>query len=185
MTAGLLACGTPEVPPVEPAPEPVAALPGEAFFHSLAELYGLSYPGHGVFSSTENDPMLGQPMLMEVAVCEGREIRVPFLVGEDRSRTWVLTLTDAGLLLKHDHRHDDGTPHELTNYGGLASAEGTALSQSFPADAETVGMLPEAATNVWTLSIDPERGIFVYHLERHGAPRFRAEFDMSTPPALR
>jgi len=118
--------------------------------------------------------------VMHVEICTEREIRVPFHVDEDRSRTWVLTRSDAGLLLKHDHRHEDGTPEELTMYGGWARDGGTSLRQSFPADEQTAKMLPAAATNVWTLELEPGRR-FVYDLTRHGQPRFRAEFDLSRP----
>ena len=79
---------------------------------------------------------------MSVETCGEKEIRIPFRVGEDRSRTWVLTLTDGGLLFRHDHRHADGTPDKVTMYGGLAAPDGTPLRQSFPADAETARLIP-------------------------------------------
>ena len=50
--------------------------------------------------------------------CDLAEIRIPFHVGEDRSRTWVMTPTSVGLRLKHDHRHEDGSEDEVTQYGG-------------------------------------------------------------------
>lgn len=50
--------------------------------------------------------------------------------------------------------------------------------QSFPADAETTELIPEAATNVWTLQIDPEKKQFVYYLERQKKPRYKAWFNL-------
>ena len=152
----------------------------DAFMESVRALCGKSFEGRGVFSSTENDPMLQQRLVMHVATCTANEIRIPFHVGENRSRTWILTRSAQGLLFKHDHRHADGTPEQLTNYGGWARDAGTPLRQSFPADDETATMLPAAATNVWTMEIVPGRQ-FVYDLTRHDKPRFRAEFDLTRP----
>jgi hypothetical protein len=152
----------------------------QAFFERLATLCGQSFAGKAVHSATEDDPMMQARLTMHVDSCTAGEIRVPFHVDENRSRTWVLTRRDGGLLLKHDHRHEDGTPEELTMYGGWATEEGTSERQSFPADEETAQMLPAAATNVWTMEIHQGRQ-FVYDLQRHGQPRFRAEFDLSQP----
>lgn len=164
----------------EQAQETAAAAAREAFFENISRLCGQRFQGRAVHSATEGDPMLAARLAMHVETCTAGEIRIPFQVGEDRSRTWVLTRSDDGLLLKHDHRHADGSPEELTMYGGRARDGGTALRQSFPADDATAAMLPAAATNVWTLELDPGRR-FVYDLTRHGQPRFRAEFDLSRP----
>ena len=64
---------------------------------------------------------------MHVRECSEDAIRIPFHVGEDRSRTWVVTRTANGLRLKHDHRHEDGSeelydrvndPNEWKNLAG-------------------------------------------------------------------
>ncbi len=106
------------------------------------------------------------------------EIRIPFRVGEDKSRTWILSLDDRGLLFKHDHRHADGTPDKVTMYGGWAAPEGTAHRQQFPADSDTRKLIPEAATNVWVIEMDKEKQQLVYYLERHNEPRYRAVFKL-------
>jgi len=51
---------------------------------------------------------------------------------------------------------------------------GSPLKQSFPADAYTAGLIPEAATNEWFLSFNEAGDELTYYLERHGQPRFRA-----------
>jgi hypothetical protein len=79
--------------------------------------------------------------------------------------------------LVHDHRHADGTPDEITMYGGWAAPEGTAQRQRFPADSDTRKLIPEAATNVWMVEIDKEKQQLVYYLERHNEP-YRAVFKM-------
>lgn len=156
--------------------------PHQAFFDRLQQFCGQSFSGATQFPEDPEHPLAGKTLTMRVASCSPTEIRIPFEVDSDRSRTWILTLGDGGLRLKHDHRHEDGTPDEITNYGGWATAEGSATRQSFPADEETAAMLPEAATNVWTLIIDDANKQFVYDLQRHGQPRYRAVFDL-TPVA--
>ncbi|TVQ60094.1 MAG: hypothetical protein EA379_08720 [Phycisphaerales bacterium] len=152
-----------------------------AFFDALCAMQGQTYEGRALYASTPDDPFLTERLVMHVESCDGGVIRVPFRVGDDRSRTWIITLGDEGMLLKHDHRDPDGTLHDLTDYGGWATRSGSAHAQSFEADDDTARMLPEASTNVWTMEIDRERNVFIYDLTRHAQPRFRAEFDLSRP----
>lgn len=153
--------------------------PKAAFFDNLSALCGNTYQGDSVYPDDPDHELFGAELLMNVAECSENEIRIPFQVNDDKSRTWVITYTDDELLLKHDHRYPDGTPHDLTNYGGFAHDEGTGSAQYFEADAETAEMLPEASTNVWMMEINEEEGTFVYYLERHDEPRYRAEFQMN------
>jgi hypothetical protein len=58
----------------------------------------------------------------------------------------------------------------------------TARHETGPSDVrapgrQTAKLIPEAATNVWTLEIDPEKRQLIYFLERHGEPRYRAVFE--------
>lgn len=115
--------------------------------------------------------------------CDDDVIRIPFHVGDDRSRTWVVSRTGNGLRLKHDHRHEDGSEDEITQYGGDTAGPGTVTRQEFPADAHTTALIPAAATNVWTLELVPGRS-FVYALRREGTDRrFRIAFDLARPVA--
>jgi hypothetical protein len=123
----------------------------------------------------------GKALIMHVRQCEDRVMRVPFFVGEDRSRTWVISQTAEGLRLKHDHRHEDGSEDGITQYGGDTDGLGSATVQEFKADAHTASLIPAAATNVWTLEMHPGE-TFVYALRREGTERrFRVEFDLATP----
>lgn len=169
------------------------ALPGaqasarDAFWASLNTLCGTSYEGRVVEDSSQDSTFANSRLVMHVRSCSDTEIRIPFHVGEDRSRTWVLTRTENGLRLKHDHRHRDGSEDEITQYGGDTNGAGTAQRQEFPADAHTASLIPAAATNVWTVEVVPSR-IFAYALRREGTDRrFRVEFDLTasvpTPPA--
>ncbi len=122
-----------------------------------------------------------QRLVMHVRECAQEAIRIPFHVGDDRSRTWVLTRTASGIRLKHDHRHEDGSEDEVTQYGGDTRGPGSDETQEFYADSLTADLVPAASTNVWTIEIEPDRQ-FTYALRREGANRrFRAVFDLRQP----
>ena len=156
--------------------EPASALNEnqQAFFNHVASMCGARYEGESVFPEDPGDAFRGQLLVAVIESCEVDEIRIPFLVGPDSSRTWVLTRTAEGLQLKHDHRHEDGTPDEVTLYGGVATDPGSPLSQSFPADSYTADLIPEASSNEWFLSFSADGQELTYYLERHGKPRFKA-----------
>ena len=150
----------------------------DVFMEQLGALEGITFTGHPVFQIEPGPPWEGARLRAVVRDVSDSEIRVPFTVDDDRSRTWVFTRRAEGLHLLHDHRYPDGTPHDLTDYGGFAqsgSVIGGVIRLSFPADADTASLLPEASSNVWTFILDPAAGIVVYDLERHERPRFRAE----------
>jgi hypothetical protein len=150
----------------------------EAFFITLSSYCGRTFEGASTFPADADDPMYGQKLTITFRDCDEDEIRVPFLVGENASRTWAFTRMPDGLLLKHDHRDENGQPDPPTQYGGFADGSGTSHRQSFPADQETIVMIPDAATNVWTLEVDSVRKVLIYDLQRHSKPRFRAEFHL-------
>jgi hypothetical protein len=148
------------------------------FFQNVRKLCGQRFEGATEFPKDEpGHPLAGKKLTISVEQCSDNEIRIPLQAGEDKSRTWILTLRDGRLLLKHDHRHADGTPDKVTMYGGW-STEGDADRQRFPADIETAKLIPEAATNIWTLEIDAAQEQLVYALERHGQPRYKAVFSL-------
>jgi hypothetical protein len=160
--------------------------PQERFFRSLAALCGKAFEGRIASPAVEADSAFaGKRLAMHVRSCSAYEIRIPFHVGEDRSRTWVVTRTGSGLRLKHDHRHSDGTEDKLTQYGGDTIAEGSARRQEFPADAVSRALftrenIPASRANVWAMEADG-RG-FAYELRRPGR-FFRVEFDLTRPVA--
>lgn len=153
--------------------------PATAFFKELSGLCGQSFRGRAELVPPGDSTWTGAELEMGPVACSAGQIRIPLRVGNDRSRTWILSSTGTGLLLKHDHRHADGTPDRMTNYGGPSTAEGSRFHQAFAADAETAALIPAAATNVWEMIIDRPSQKFVYALSRDGKPRFRAEFDLS------
>jgi hypothetical protein len=163
-----------------------AALPPEqeAFWRALRGLCGQAFAGKVVESTSATDAAFaGQTLVMHVRACGEDEIRIPFHVGENRSRTWVITRTPSGLRLKHDHRHEDGAEDKVTQYGGDTAAAGTVAQQDFPADRFTAELIPAARTNVWSLLLSPGK-TFSYRLVREAeGRRFRVEFDLTRPVA--
>lgn len=166
--------------PAAPAPAP------DAFLDALRAHCGKAYEGSIIDPQPTDSSFAGQRLVMHVRDC-GDTVRIPFHVGDDRSRTWVLTRTADGVRLKHDHRHEDGSEDSVTQYGGDSRAgEGTAERMEFPVDEFTKAMIPYASTNIWTVEITPTA--FVYQLRREGSDRrFRVEFDLAravpAPPA--
>jgi len=156
-------------------PGALAGEPHAAFFASLSALCGATFEGKSVFPQDPADAFVGKKLVATVASCKADEVRIPFLVGADRSRTWIIRYERGALTLKHDHRHQDGTPDAVTMYGGLANDSGSAQSQSFLADAHTAKLIPAAATNVWTISLSPDGRRLTYYLERDAKQRFKAE----------
>ena len=161
-----------------------APSPQAEFWSALTTLCGKAYGGRVAESIPPDTVMSRQPLVMHVRECSADTIRIPFHVGENRSRTWVVTRTTSGLRLKHDHRHEDGIPDSVTQYGGDTRETGTATMQEFHADSLTATLITAARTNIWTIELEPSR-LFVYALRREGSDRrFRAEFDLTTTVAL-
>ncbi len=173
----------------EPAEPPPPRDPQTVFWERLSTLCGLAYAGFLTVGTEESDRYFGEADLkLHVRDCNDDEIRIPFHVSEDRSRTFVLRKTDEGLTLHHRHLDEAGQPAPPDNYGGRTLEEGTASRQEFVVDDATVTMLPEARYNVWAIEIEPGN-YFAYELKRVEEERyFRVEFTLdetidSPPPA--
>ncbi len=165
------------------ATDVVATTAQDSFFTTLASMCGQAFEGRVIEDSAADSAFAASTLVMHVRECNDSVVRVPFHVGENRSRTWVVSRTVDGLRLKHDHRHEDGTEDSVTQYGGDTRDGGTAGSQEFAADAHTATLIPAAATNVWTMMVQPNTS-FTYALRRDGTDRrFRVEFDLTRPVA--
>jgi len=179
---GLAACSAPE----QAAETPATASAQDAFFQNLTALCGQRFEGKVVTTDAQDADFASSRLLMHVRDCSDTEIRVPFWVGEDKSRTWVITRTETGLRLKHDHRDPDGTTHTLHWYGGETANEGTATRQEFPVDQESIDLFNKndaavSTTNVWAVEVNPDLN-YVYELKRENR-HMRVEFDTTKPVA--
>jgi len=151
----------------------------KVFFKKLRKMCGRQFEGATEFPTNADHALVGKKLLMKIETCADSEIRIPFRVGEDKSRTWIITLSNTGLLFKHDHRHEDGAPDKITMYGGWTTSVGAATRQMFPADQQTVDILPAAATNAWWIDLVPGE-YFTYNLRRMGTDRyFSIKFDLT------
>lgn len=154
------------------------------FFANLRTLCGQAFAGEVVSTDAADAAFASARLVMHVRTCSTDEIRIPFHVGEDRSRTWVITRSALGLRLKHDHRHEDGAPDVLTQYGGDTASVGSVERQEFPADdySKTLFVennIPQSAANIWALELHPSR-MLAYELRRPNR-YFRVEFDLTAP----
>jgi hypothetical protein len=164
------------------AATPAVQSPAEDHFDRLTALCGKRYAGRLASTDPLDASFAGKPVIMGVVACTATEIRMPLAVGEDQSRTWIITRSATGLRLKHDHRHDDGTEDILSRYGGDSLGPGTAERQAFPADSFSRTLFlekgnPASVANVWSTEVRPGRS-FAYELWRPGR-FFRLEFDLS------
>lgn len=172
----LTGCVTPSAPPTAQ----------DRFYERLLSLCGQQLEGRIVSPPVAADAdFAGKRLIAHVRDCSPQEMRIPFSVGEDRSRTWIITRSGTGLRLEHDHRHEDGTEDKVSQYGGDTLAPGTEQRQEFPADAFTKELLiregnAAGAANVWAMETGSPAPL-VYELRRPGR-FFRVEF---APPARR
>ncbi len=173
LTLGLAACAT-GMPPS----------PQDTFFANLSALCGNIFEGKVTTDDPADDTFRSQRLVMPVRDCSATDIGIPFAVGEDRSRRWVITRTTDGLRLKHDHRDPEGVIHGYHMYGGDTADEGSAERQAFPVDQESIdqfiaGGVTVSTTNVWAIEVHPGE-TFAYELRRENR-HFRVEFDLTRP----
>lgn len=150
------------------------------FWENLKSHCGKAYEGQLV-QPEEDETFGGRKLVIYLRTCDDGRITIPFYVGEDKSRTFILTYEDDRIQLKHDHRHKDGTEDEITQYGGKNTNTGMENLQFFPADEETARIIPAASTNVWWITLDEKS--LSYNLQRLGTnrPPFKVVFDLTTP----
>ena len=165
------------------AEAPLVSIPvQDAFFEALRAHCGKAFEGKVSVDNPASPGFEGR-LLMHVRTCSDRQLQIPFHVGDDRSRTWILSKTGSGLQLKHDHRHADGSSDASTMYGGHTVDAGWATAQSFPADAYSKELFtaagnPQSNGNTWQMYVYPTK--FTYRLVREGR-EFRVDFDLTKP----
>jgi hypothetical protein len=165
---------------------PPPPAPGDVFFGELRQLCGRAFAGRLESNEAADAQFAGKPLVVGAVQCPSASVvRMPFAVGEDRSRTWVVTRLGPGRLrLKHDHRHADGTEDVLSQYGGATETPGTATRQEFPADEFSRDLfvrrnLPRSLSNIWALELKPGQTL-AYELNRSDR-HFRVAFDLTRP----
>lgn len=162
-------------PPVQPA---------DQFFATMSTLCGKRFDGKLAAGDDSDASFATAKMQAHVRTCTDREIQIAFDVGEDRSRTWIITRTDSGLRLKHRHMLKDGTEDPVSQYGGDTVILGTAMRQEFPVDAYSKAMFTKEGrtvsnSNVWAFEVVPGQTL-TYELARPNR-LFRVAFDVANP----
>lgn len=165
--------------------------PQAEFWRALQGLCGMAFEGKlSSYDENLDAGWLPERMVIHVRRCTESRIEIPLFVGENRSRTWVLTLESDLIRLKHDHRHEDGSEEAVTWYGGHTTDPGRAWRQTFPVDDYSKALfltndLEGSITNLWYMEVKPG-GHFAYGLTRPGR-HLRAKFDLNNsvlaPPA--
>jgi hypothetical protein len=168
-----------------PTTGPVSIPTHDAFFDAIRRHCGKAFEGKVSIDNPASPGFEGR-LVMHVRKCSDTQLQIPFHVGEDRSRTWLISKTGSGLQLKHDHRHKDGSSDKSTMYGGHTLDAGWATVQSFPADQYSKELFtaagnPQSNGNTWQMYVYPEK--FTYRLVREGR-EFRVDFDLTKPVAL-
>jgi len=153
------------------------------FFNSISQHCGKSYQGKVTVDNANSDSFANKTLIMYVRKCTDNQLQVPFYVGDDASRTWIITKTGSGLSLKHDHRQKDGSYDKSTMYGGHTLDAGFSQVQSFPADQYSKALfaaqgIPQSMGNTWQMYIYPQK--FTYRMVRQGR-EFRVDFDLTNP----
>ena len=147
------------------------------FWNALKTLQGKTFEGQLV-NEPANDDFAGKKLVMHVLYSDDETILIPFNVGDNLSRTWVFKYQSGRIKLKHDHRKENGEDDEITMYGGTSTNEGRPDMQVFPADQETLDMIPAAFSNIWWVTVDSTT--FTYNLRRIGTDRiFTVAFDLT------
>ena len=158
--------------------------PADIFLERLSTLCGKSFGGQLISGNDSDADFAKADLQAHVRECSPQEVRIAFDVGEDRSRTWIITRTATGLRLKHRHMLKDGSEDPVSQYGGDTATAGTAARQEFPVDEFSKTVFTKhgrsvSNTNIWAFEIEPGRTL-VYELARPGR-LFRVSFDLVKP----
>lgn len=152
----------------------------EKFLANYQEFCGYAYEGKATINEISSGGAFENVrLIMILETCEDDLIRMPFYVGSDHSRTWVIQMKDGHLHLSHDHRYEDGSQHEANFYGGYSDDRGTDFKQYFPADEQTIKERPGRLINTWSKAFDIEGGNYFYRLYQNDVLRFEVVFDLT------
>ncbi len=166
------------------APPKASEKPTQGFTDNVRTFCGQAFAGTIVTTDAADDEWRKEDIKMHVRDCSGEEIKIALHVGENRSRTWILREEDGVFALRHDHRHEDGSPDTLTFYGGHLG-ELTETRAEFPADQSTKDLfdregIPVSKANTWAMEARPADNLFAYEMRRPNRD-FRIEFDTANP----
>ena len=154
-----------------------------AFMDAFKPYCGQAFPAK-IVADNQPSPAWDFPLVVHIRDCEENVVRMPLHVGDDRSRTWVLTQHAGYIDFQHYHLQEDGTPDAVSPYGGQTIAAGEASVQAFPVDEASKALFIEnglevSTTNTWTIRFVDEHTMS-YQLSRPGR-LFEVHVDLSQP----
>jgi hypothetical protein len=153
--------------------------PQRDFFDSMAARCGDEYPGRAIIAPASDDTFRPAFLGMRIDSCTADQIRIAFLVDDDESRTWVLTMEGGDLLFTHEHMLAGDTLSSNSGWGGRSVAgTGTATFQHFPDHRWEPGQTAAENRSHWRMRLDADRGQFVYYLDRGIRPAYRLVFHL-------
>lgn len=149
-----------------------------AFWTSLHNLCGQAFGGDLVRAPEGDTLLAGKRLIMHVRTCDSDTIRIPFHVADDRSRTWILSLTsDDGLRLAHRHLHHDGSPAANSGYGGTTVDAEQSRVRDFYADTTD-----PSASNIWRFAFSGDSSLVYGYRRGVDSPLlYELRFDLSQP----
>jgi hypothetical protein len=152
-----------------------------AFVDNLAKFCGQRFSGQETYIAEGRESWADKKMTIHFVQCTKDLVAIAFSLGGDESRTWLLMEEEGRFRFRHDHRNVDGTPEEITLYGGYATEAGTSNQQVFPADDYTCQLLPNACQASWKMDLAQDLSSFSYSLINVKELLFKAEFDLTQP----
>jgi|TARA_R110002073_G_scaffold20483_4_gene73261 hypothetical protein len=175
---GLAACNAP------PSPRG-----GEHMFAELSQYCGQAFEGHVTSDDPRDADWAAETLTVHFRDCSNVQLRIPLHVGDDRSRTWIISRETDGLRLQHDHRHEDGSEDAVSMYGGSTETPPADGRAQFPADEFSKNLferegLAVSVTNVWTIALtDTSLTYALDRPERHFEVSFDLTHPVDAPPA--
>lgn len=188
ITGFIVSCNHEEAPDTsfEYAPEAAAEetrLASEqiTFWNRLQEHCGNAYSGVLADATPFYQTFDADRIVIHIRDCSETLTHISLHIDDNHSRNLLLTKVPGTLRLKHDHRNQDGTEEEITQYGGDAPSPGLESRQIFMADEHTADILPNRFDNFWFLDMMDENTLaYGVHWPKHGNS-IRMEFDISNP----
>lgn len=153
----------------------------QAFWNNIQEYCGNAYRGELADATPYYQTFNAELIRIHVRECTDNLTHISLHIDDNHSRNLLITKSGGNLLLKHDHRNEDGSEEEISQYGGFAEQPGLENRQIFWADSHTADILPDRFDNFWFLDIMNEQTLaYGVHWPKHGNS-IRMEFDISEP----
>ena len=159
----------------------------DIFFDSIRAHCGNAFSG-SVEDSSNSTAYNGRKFVLHIRDCSDSQIKMPLHIDDNSSRILVLSKTDGGIQLQHDHRHADGSSEALTLYGGDSSADSTDKVTHFPESAESIAITKAHAPtrtypSVWSIILGADD--ITYQVVRPGRTiksKFKFADQVDHPP---